>query len=318
MLQTAFSWRNYIWHALDVRAKAAAIRKVEATSTAETVEAGRTWGSVFESGPFVRHDVRCTIAELVAWLMREKPRYLVCYPSIMAEIARICQSDGLELPFLDRILSFGECLGTDQRALFKRALGADTIDCYSTIECGCLALQCPESGNYHVMAEAVILEVLDERNRPCRPGQIGRVVVTVLHNFATPLIRYDLGDYAEVGAACPCGRGLPVLTRILGRRRNLLVLPDGTRRWPIYSSMKILDGTPIRQFQLAQTNLETIEARLVVTRPLSPAETSAFEHALLAQLRHPFRIEYRYLDEISRGPGGKYEDFRCEIAGTGC
>ena len=32
----------------------------------------------------------------------------------------------------------------------------------------------------------------------------------------------DIGDDAEVGAACPCGRGLPVLTRPLGRARAML------------------------------------------------------------------------------------------------
>ena len=39
------------------------------------------------------------------------------------------------------------------------------------------------------------------------------MVITDLHNFATPLIRYELGDYAEVGTPCPTGRGLPVLNR---------------------------------------------------------------------------------------------------------
>jgi len=28
----------------------------------------------------------------------------------------------------------------------------------------------------------------------CAPGEIGRVVVTPLHNFAMPLFRYDIGD----------------------------------------------------------------------------------------------------------------------------
>jgi phenylacetate-CoA ligase len=54
-------------------------------------------------------------------------------------------------------------------------------------------------------------------------------VVTPLHNFAMPLIRYAIGDYAEAGPPCACGRGLPVLARILGRARNLLTLPHGER-----------------------------------------------------------------------------------------
>jgi phenylacetate-CoA ligase len=59
--------------------------------------------------------------------------------------------------------------------------------------------------------------VLDQRGNPRGPGEVGRVVVTPLNNFAMPLIRYELGDTAEVGAPCACGRGLPVLTRILDR-----------------------------------------------------------------------------------------------------
>src|SRR3546814_13116510 len=83
-----------------------------------------------------------------------------------------------------------------------------------------LALQCPEHEHYHVQSEAVLLEVLDEEDRPCRPGEVGRVVVTPLTNFAMPMIRYAVGGLAAVGAPCPCGRGLPVLTRILGRARD--------------------------------------------------------------------------------------------------
>ena len=76
------------------------------------------------------------------------------------------------------------------------------------------------------------MEVLDNHGRPCKEGETGRVVLTDLHNFTMPLIRYEIGDYAEVGPPCACGRGLPVLARILGRSRNMLTLPAGDRIWP--------------------------------------------------------------------------------------
>jgi phenylacetate-CoA ligase len=103
------------------------------------------------------------------------------------------------------------------------------VDMYTCQEAGYLALQCPDHPHYHVQSENVLLEVVDDQGLPCAPGEVGRVLVTSLNNFATPLIRYEIGDYAEVGAACSCGRGLPVLKRIMGRYRNLLTLPDGTR-----------------------------------------------------------------------------------------
>jgi phenylacetate-CoA ligase len=87
---------------------------------------------------------------------------------------------------------------------------------YSANETGYLALQCPLSGHYHVQSETVLVEVLDEVGRACRPGETGAVVVTPLQNFAMPLLRYSLGDFAEVGSPCACGRHLPVLKEILG------------------------------------------------------------------------------------------------------
>ena len=57
------------------------------------------------------------------------------------------------------------------------------------------------------MAENLIVEIVDDKGAPCASGEIGRVIVTDLHNFATPLMRYDIGDYAEVAAPCLCGGG---------------------------------------------------------------------------------------------------------------
>ena len=114
----------------------------------------------------------------------------------------------------------------------------------------------------------MLVEVIDAAGQPCAPGQVGRVVVTPLFNYAMPLLRYELGDYAEVGPPCPCGRGLPVLTRILGRERNaLLVAPTGERYWPAFGSRKFTEIAPIVQHQFVQKDAEWIEARLVTERP---------------------------------------------------
>ena len=74
------------------------------------------------------------------------------------------------------------------------------------------------------------------------------MVVTPLHNPATPLIRYDIGDYATVGSGCPCGRKLPVMRKVLRRVRNLATAPDGGRFWPVELA-RIRKVQAVRQFQ---------------------------------------------------------------------
>ncbi len=175
---------------------------------------------------------------------------------------------------------------------------------------GYAALQCPEHEHYHVQSENVLLEVLDNNGRPCRPGQSGRVVATTLHNFAMPLIRYDIGDYATAGEPCSCGRGLPVISRILGRVRNMLTLPTGGQVWPYFSANKLRDHVPIRQFQLMQKTLTRLELRIVPERPLTAEDEAKMRAVIIDGVGGGFTISFSYHDAIASGPSGKYEDFR--------
>ena len=141
------------------------------------------------------------------------------------------------------------------------------------------------------------------------------MLVTPLFNYATPLLRYELGDYAEVGPSCPCRRGLPVLTRILGRERNaLLVAPTGESYWPAFGSRKFTSIAPIVQHQFVQKGADWIEARLVTERPLTPDEEVQLRTHIQGRLPWPFRVTFSYLDDIPRNAGGKFENFVSELA----
>jgi phenylacetate-CoA ligase len=137
-------------------------------------------------------------------------------------------------------------------------------------------------------------------------------VVSSLQNYATPLLRYELGDYAQVGASCACGRGLPTLQRVMGRQRNLLRLPDGSSvfpgGWREFSQL-----APIRQFQLVRTAPDRLEINLVTARPLEEAEGDAMRRYLCEKFRYDFTIVIHYLDLIERGANGKLEEFRSEV-----
>jgi phenylacetate-CoA ligase len=165
-----------------------------------------------------------------------------------------------------------------------------------------------------VQSEGILVEVLDERDRPCLPGEVGRVVATPLHNFAMPLVRYVNGDYAEVGEPCDCGRGLPVLKRVVGRTRNMLTLPDGRRLWPRLRLSTFDRFALIRQFQFVQKSHSRIEGRLVADRPLTSAEEERLRALVLDRIGYAgFEVAFSYHDHIARSAGGKFEDFKSEI-----
>jgi len=200
------------------------------------------------------------------------------------------------------------------RARLTRLLELPIEDNYSSQEAGVIALKCPQGDLYHTMAESVLVEVLDANDRPCVEGEIGRVVVTDLHNFASPLVRYDIGDYAEAGGPCGCGRTLPTLRRVLGRKRNLLMKADGSRFLPRAGFESFEKVAPVLQYQVIQHALDEIEFKLVTAEPLTPAQEDALAAVLREALQFAGRI--RVTPSRERLPGsvaGKFEDFVCKL-----
>src|SRR5262249_7590187 len=129
---------------------------------------------------------------------------------------------------LDCVMTQGEPVEERDRAVIKRAFGARVLEHYGSKEGGQMACPCPDGGlGMHINAENLLLEIVDSEGRPCQPGQAGRVVITPFVSTAQPLIRYDQGDIARLGAACTCGRCLPVLEAIEGRAMAMFTHPDG-------------------------------------------------------------------------------------------
>jgi len=320
LLWAATTIRDHVWHGRDLSGKLAVIRNSEkGADPFPDGTATRSWGVsnlVFDTGPGVSLNINTTPEQQADWLQRQAPDYLLTHPTNVLRVANHCREHGMALPNLRQVLTISEILRPEVRDACRAAWDAGVADMYTTRDIGYLALQCPEGEGYHVQSEGVLLEILDGEGRPCPPGGTGRVVVTALHNFAMPLIRYEIGDYAEAGGSCSCGRGLPVLRRILGREQDMVTLPGGETRWTLLSSGNIasfLAIAPIRQYQFVQRNAESIEVRLVVERPLTEDETNELRRWIVAKLDHPFDVDFSFVDAIAREPSGKYRDFVSEM-----
>lgn len=310
LLWNVLTLRDHLWHQRDLAAKLATIRLgLQATTSGNW---GPPTARLVETGPVVTRGLEADAGALLDWLEYERPSYLLTYPTLAAELAVRSRAERRTVRMRE-VRTFGEMLRPDLREQCKEAWGAGLADVYSAVELGYIALQCPENEHYHVQSEDVIVEVLDEGGNPCAPGAIGRLVVTSLHNLAMPLIRYEIGDYAEAGAPCSCGRGLPVLSRIAGRLRGMLTAPDGRRYWPYFGSRGLLDIAPIRQIQVVQKSAHQLEVRLVVAAPLSADQEERLRRHLLTHLPAGLALAFSYRDRLERTPGGKFEDFYSEV-----
>jgi phenylacetate-CoA ligase len=246
MANCALTERMFRWWRVDGKKPFAQITRGAKSRSAEETTYG--WQSARPNGPKYSLGAVLDIDTQLKWLLARRPAYLTTFAGLIKELAVTAKGRGAVLGF-ELIFSVGSVVDAETRELSRSVFGAEIADTYGAQEGGHIAAQCPDCGEYHISADTTVVELLRDDGSPAAAGEIGRVVVTPLHNLAMPLIRYELGDYAEVGTTEPaCGRKLPTLRRILGRHRNMFRFRDGTRVWPIlYHFLSIRDYVKIRQ-----------------------------------------------------------------------
>lgn len=308
----AHTFREHRWWQRDISKRLAIIRA--GIPEKENTDWTSPLNILYKSGPSFTLPINTDINKQIIWLRKHQPDYLLTYPSNILEIIRILQNEKSTLSFIKQIRLIGETLHPEVRKLIYNFFKVDIADTYSSQEVGYIAMQCPDCHQYHVMADSLIVEVLNEDNKPCKAGETGQVIITDLYNTSTPIIRYAIGDYAEVGSTCSKRPGLPSLKRILGRERNMLVLPDGQHFWPILGYAQYRNVADIKQYQVIQKDKELIQVRLVVASTLTTSQETKLIDIIQTALSYPFNIEFKYYkDKLPLSKNGKFEEFVCEL-----
>jgi phenylacetate-CoA ligase len=255
-------------------------------------------------------DMRTPVDNQIEWLLRHKTPYLMTLPSNAMALAYAASRElARELNF-EIIFSISETVLPGARELIADKLGAKLVGIYSCEEIGYVGTECPVAPHYHICSEMTFVEIVDDAGLPVAPGQPGRVLVTGLYNYATPFIRYDIGDVAIADPEpCICGRSLPVLSQVLGRTRHAFVFRDGKRVWPrVWNATAMQAFVPCREFQVVQVDFERIEFRYVADGAGEVDMDGLRDYA--KQHLHPsVEIVAVAVESIPRGPGGKLDPF---------
>lgn len=269
------------------------------------------WAPPLGNGVGLILDLRADPNDQLAWLQRKAPSYLTTYPSNLLALLKLSERQGITLPHMQAVMLSSEPISDELRQLCRTQWGARCIGTYSASECGLMAMEVADEEGYVVQAENVLVEVLDEQGRLCGPGEVGRVVVTTLHDALRPLVRYEIGDYAEVGQLTTNSQGVARLRRIVGRQRTMVRLPDGRRVWPFFHLSSLVEVTALEQWQLLQKRDLSLEVRVVTRRPLEPEEEERVRRVVEEALPG-LPITLRPVEEVERAPGGKYVELLSE------
>lgn len=241
---------------------------------------------------------------------------VITYPTNAAELSRHILDKQIDMSHIQRFSCYAEAFEGWQEQLVQRAFpNARIYTTYSATELGMIAARCPhEPSFHHVFAKKLAVEILDQNNRPCADGVLGRVVITDYFNRRSPFIRYDIGDLAAY-AKCPCGKiNLPALTKITGKVRGLLRRPNGQRVMFSNLDAALRDIPGIAQFQVVQKSLTHHILRFVASPGLSTALFAEQAKALFySEFGPTITLTLQQEDTIERGSNGKFYASICEI-----
>lgn len=246
-------------------------------------------------------------------LLKDRIGYLNCSPWSVEVFFQHITIAELKASGLVRWIAVSETPGPALREAFERAEIPITTN-YSSEEVGLIANECSvHPGYFHVASSNVIVEVLNDNSLVMEGVKLGRVLVTHLHSYATPFIRYEIGDLAQHHHRCPCGREGDTLSHIYGRTRSLISHADG-RVSPFYiNAAQFPLREKIRQYRIRQTTVTTLVVELEVLTELSDEDKRVLMQHLRSIAGEQFHVDLRIVDHIDWGGSVKRLGFHNEI-----
>lgn len=242
------------------------------------------------------------VRELAERIRRLRPALVEADAEVLRCLAEM-RPGAEDEPWAPALVSTGQTLDADLRALLARRLAPRVFDRYGAREVGPIAQQC-EAGSWHVNAESLVVEIV-RGDRAVAPGESGELVVTDLTNRCVPLLRYRVGDLAVMSErVCECGRGLPVLERVTGRDEHV-VRARGERRVPagVFADLFAPWEFAVERWRVVQTAPDRIVVQ-VARRPRFTRDTEeALRRALVDVIGPGVAVELEWTDPAAPADG---------------
>ncbi len=253
-----------------------------------------------------------TMPSIAAKIYNFQPEFIRGYPSAIYLLARFIEKEGKYKLKPRAIFTGAELLYGYQRKLFRKIFGCETYSHYNSFEIHPIAVECPEHSGHHITAENVIIEIVNDGGETVLPGNEGRILVTNLHNYAMPFIRYDIGDLGALSEhLCPCGRGLPLLSKLIGRADDMIITRSGKRIPGTAFPREFLAFLGVEQCQIIQESYEELTIKLVIDRNYPQEHINKLTQDILNRykpiVREDMDITIDFVERIPLTKAGKHK-----------
>jgi phenylacetate-CoA ligase len=235
-------------------------------------------------------------------LRGRRPKLVVAYASAAYLVAKYMADYGIQLnPGPRAVITSAEVLWPHYRTVIQQQFNCKVHNRYGSREVGMIAMECAH-GRLHVNAPDVHLEVID----PDENG-IGELVITQLHNYAFPFIRYRIGDRGKLGhESCPCGRHLPVLSDLVGRVTDYIVSPQGAVIHGEWFTHLFYEMQGVVMFTFRQTARDEYCFQIQRSASFKEEDFALALRKSQERLGPDAKISVQYVEQFDSSPSGKH------------
>lgn len=251
--------------------------------------------------------------EYIERIRSYRPYYVAGYAGSLYQMARAARKYNVRLYQPKFVYSSAEMLRDFMRKEIEEAFNTKVYDYYGSREVGAIAGEC-SMGRRHVFVMNNLVEILDDTNRQVGDGEEGKIIITNLHNYSMPMIRYDIGDLGVMSAdRCGCGSSLPVLERLTGRVTDHFLLRNGTRVHGEFFTHLFYFRDWVEQFQIDQLDYDYLKISVVPNLTIDERDRAVISENIRTVMGKECKLEWLCVDQIKTTPQGKYLFTRCLI-----
>ncbi|MBQ7372703.1 MAG: phenylacetate--CoA ligase family protein [Blautia sp.] len=256
-----------------------------------------------------------SIQKMLDTLREKHVKCLIGYSSALGEISRYIEKHPMDMSGFQvcSIIPISESMPTVVRQKLQEQFGCPVRAWYSNEENGIMGIQERDSESYRIDTESYYYEILKlDSDEPAAPGELGRVVITDLYNYAFPILRYDNGDLAVAKRQERNGRFRLYLTELYGRRSDTIYDCDGNALTPYVITNNLWDVKGVKQYRFIQED-ET-KYTLWLNGDREQMDVDNIRSRILPYFGDRAEITIDFVDEIPVLNSGKrkYIENRCK------
>lgn len=247
-------------------------------------------------------------AKCIEEINRYKPEIIIGYTNPVCSLSEYVNKHGGLTHQPKAIISAAEKLHDYQREIIESAFGAKVFNTYGSREFMLIASECEEHEGLHVNVENLLVEILDKEGKPVRAGAEGELVITDLHNYGMPFIRYKVGDLAVASSekSCLCKRGLPLIKDISGRTLDVIRTSDGKELPGEFFIRVMREHKGVDRFRVVQKNINSLIIEIIKNDQFDDNQFNLIQKNIKAFTGEQMQLTINFVNELPLTKTGKF------------